>query len=92
MFTQRMYVPERTYCLGPIVPDNWLSASRIRHEFVNNLVILRTFAYVRGGCIILCNSQRVRKTQTRSASGDVILTRALENDIIGQLCVFIHQN
>jgi len=69
-----MYVPERTYCFGPTVPDNWLSASRRRHEFVNNLVILRTVAYVRGGCIILCNSQRVRTTQTRSASCDVVLS------------------
>ena len=54
------------------MPDNWLLADRIKQEFVNNLVVLQTFAYTKGGCIRLFNSQRIRKSLTCSASSDVI--------------------
>jgi len=60
-------VHTRAYILfGPTVPDNCLSAGRIRHKFMNSRVVPRTFAYVRGGCIVLCKQQRFRKTLTRS--------------------------
>jgi len=75
------------------VPDNWLSAGRIKQEFVNNLVVSRIFVYPKASSYLtLYNSLRIRKTLPRIASSYVLLTHEVDKDNIGQLHVFIHRN